>query len=184
MPSDKTQIFALSDKVNWIFVSWSALPSPICQPQKGDVIMPTYTIRSQKLTCPSCSSVVKTGNLPRFGPARATCHRCKTTFLTGLSTWHDLSLAEKLWAGIAEIIAPSFIGPFFPALLINLLVIVLFGACGMSFVIVPNSNATEGAVTNGAIVGLLIWPVFLVVRLIWMVLASYRYSKQGVPPIW
>jgi hypothetical protein len=146
--------------------------------------MPTYTTRNIEYTCPSCGRVTKTGRLPRFGPNRATCLRCKTTFVTGLSTWQDLSFGEKLRAAIAEIIAPSFFGSFFLALLLNLIVTVLVGACGMAFVVVGNGQATPEAVTNGVTVGFLIWPALLVARLIWMVLASYRFSNKGVLPVW
>ena len=146
--------------------------------------MPTYTVRTQELNCPYCSRVVNRGNLPRFGPSRATCLVCKNTFLTGISEWQSLPFGEKLWATIAEIIAPSFFGSFFPALPLNILVTMLCGACGMSFVILPNSHATVATVTNGAYAGLLIWPAFLVGRVLWMVVASYRYSSQGMPPIW
>jgi hypothetical protein len=153
-------------------------------------VIPIILIRPPTLTCGRCRTLLKRGK-PRFGPAKIACGNCGLVIETGLTPWADLSLIKKAFVAIGEVIAPSRWGPFFFVLLLNTLLLLLFGlvfACILNVLLtaVAETSTAAADVLGGVLVGLVVLGTIslLVYRLVCLIKESNEYSRTGVPVVW
>jgi hypothetical protein len=147
--------------------------------------MATYEVRSLK--CSSCGQKLVWG-YRRFGPARVRCGRCGTVLATRLPDWKGElpgPRETRTWWMLSELLSPSWTGsPGVIGFLFSLLAFSVFPAALIPVVLSLQASAPEAMVDAAAALALLIYPAFLVARLVRMAREASSYSRTQEPPIW
>jgi hypothetical protein len=146
-----------------------------------------YTVRRN--VCPHCGHLLS-GGQRRFGPPQIRCGRCGAVLQTGLAAWADLSPVRKILAAVEEIILPSWINAVgCTGLLVKAFTqLFLWAIVQMPLIlIVTGSDPKMGnaiSVLLVGIVGPLLYPALLAMRLGRMIRESQAYTQRGDPPVW
>jgi hypothetical protein len=146
-----------------------------------------YTISTH--VCPHCNNKL-IGGQRRFGPAQVRCGHCDAVLQTGLDEWADLSTTRRISAAIEEIVLPSWIGAAgCTGLLLKALTQLFLWAVVPSplyfiaMILDPNMQSIA-TVLLFIVVGPLVYPALLAVRLVRMIRESQAHTRRGEIPVW
>jgi hypothetical protein len=145
--------------------------------------MASFTIHF--MVCPHCGKRIKRG-IRYFGPAEVKCKQCQEVVPTRLMSWHDLSIVQKIWFSVVEILVPTFYGMRgFDAVLVLFLQITLWGVGMVPFVLIGTIFEKIPALFSFFMfLGFLTYPAILVVRLVRMIQESETYTTRKQIPTW
>jgi hypothetical protein len=147
--------------------------------------MMRYTVRYS--ACTSCSKRIRLGRR-RFGPSQVRCGHCNEIVQTGLEQWANLPTGRKITVAIGEILVPSWISiPGCEGIVITALVqVTLWFVCAMPLMIPGMSLSSKNAFLGSAlaVLGLLVYPGLMAMRLRKMVRESNASTTSGTIPIW
>jgi hypothetical protein len=156
--------------------------------KRSKLKMVTYQIL--RTACPNCSHVLFRGSRV-IGPGTIKCKKCGTTVNTGLTEWNNLSVGSKIWQVIREFFTPTFFGQNLALLRIILSVALwVVAAVPLVLIVAPfmpkaGNQASPVALTFMTIfmlIGFLIYPVLLVIRIMRMIQTSNRFLATQEPP--
>jgi hypothetical protein len=148
-----------------------------------------YTTRIT--VCPRCDNKMRAPR--RFGPAQVRCGRCGATLQTNLTEWADLSTTQKVLVAATEIILPSWIGVSgFTGIIIGLVTqFFLWAMTPLPLYLLLAVVSPEGLTDQSApillpalLIGPLLYPALLAVRLRRMIRESQTYTRTQEPPVW
>jgi hypothetical protein len=148
-----------------------------------------YTVRTT--VCPQCGNKMRAPR--RFGPAQVRCGQCGATLQTNLTEWANLSTMQKGLVAAGEIILPSWIGVSgFTGIVIGLVTqFFLWAMTPLPLYMLLAIVSPEGLTDQSApfflpafLIGPLLYPLLLIVRLGRMIRESQTYTRTQVPPVW
>lgn len=147
--------------------------------------IPIIIIRPPTLSCPRCSTTLRRGK-PSFGPTKVVCGKCGQLIETTLTPWSNLSFTRKILAAISEVIAPSRWGPSCYVLLLNFILLMVFGfLVTVCVALFAGEQGLFGPACWGLLFGgIFIYLIVTVTRLARLTRESNHYSQTGEPPKW
>jgi hypothetical protein len=146
----------------------------------------------RKFFCPKCSKEFRHGLEDRFGPPRIKCGNCGEILVTGLTEWAKLSLWEKVYRGVLELINPYHTGNiiyfaiyhtvafFIISIPLGFLMINLgLQPSGLSLEELKNWKEVAPFMIGGTI-----YVAILIGQLIMKIIKTQEYTNSGTPPTW
>ena len=136
------------------------------------------------LSCPDCKGKLKRGER-YFAPAEVKCGGCGAIVASGFPEWANLSVIGKVVCATLELLAPSFISTFSIAgrFFVNAFLM-------LALWIVASNIAKEQGGIHASLAGIwgvlpiILYLVFLLVRLFRLIGESNRFSESGETPTW
>lgn len=143
------------------------------------------TIETQKSICPNCKHTLFRGPLT-IGPSAVNCKKCDQLVNTGLDSWLELSLLEKINVVMSEIFAPSFLGDRdnIGRLFLNGIICLFFA---IPFIMTCIRGDSQASVSEKIIAILIsfLYEGFLVIRILRLRSQSMiYYNKKDIIPKW
>jgi hypothetical protein len=145
-----------------------------------------------RIICHQCNKNIRRG-IRKFGPAQVRCGNCDTVLSTNLDEWANLSSGRKTSLAIQEILIPSWIGVQASScnglLATVLLQITFWFLCWLPFSLIAfaigDSTPIASVFFNILMyLGMLVYPLLLIVRLVRMIRESNAFTLTKTPPVW
>ena len=152
-------------------------------------------MQNLKFRCPGCNHTLYRGTLA-FGPNTVTCKRCEQVIGLDLTPWSQLSFWQKVGNIIKEVLAPSFLLGIDSAFIRFL---ILAPACWALFAfpftfplfffvdssrVAADSGSLIKIFSGLAIAGTLVYPLYVVYRIIKIARNSSLNIREGLLPRW